>query len=161
VAARDGLIVSLRLDQVELRQGAIKHGRGNGYGAPDLCVMQVPPPHISSFDFYSMLRFEQACLFCRLLFKITKKYDSRGIHNGSWGLCAIRRRTILSGFLTMAIGNVGFRGDQDFFAKQLRSCHRVYVYYIRWKYRYKTKFLNGCCPKMCNWDVCLEIRYVY
>ena len=29
------------------------------------------------------------------------------------------------------LGNVGFRGDQDFFAKQLRSCHRVYVYYIR------------------------------
>ena len=47
------------------------------------------------------------------------------------GVCAIRRRKILSGFLTMAIGNVGFRGDQDFFAKQLRSCHRVYVYYIR------------------------------
>ena len=33
----------------------------------------------------------------------------------------------------MAIGelNVGFRGDQDFFEKQLRSCHHVYVYYIR------------------------------
>ena len=31
----------------------------------------------------------------------------------------------------MAIGNVGFRGDQDFFAKQLRSCHRVYVYRMK------------------------------
>jgi hypothetical protein len=29
----------------------------------------------------------------------------------------------------MAIVNVVFRGDKDFFAKQLRSCHRVYVYY--------------------------------
>ena len=24
-------------------QGALKHGRGNGYCAPDLCVMRVPP----------------------------------------------------------------------------------------------------------------------
>ncbi len=27
-------------------QGVVKHGRGNGYGAPDLCVMQVPPAYI-------------------------------------------------------------------------------------------------------------------
>ena len=31
----------------------------------------------------------------------------------------------------MAIGNVRFRGDKDFCAKQLRSCHRVYVYKMK------------------------------
>ena len=32
-------------------QGAVKHGRGNGYGAPDLCVMHGPPPHIENKKF--------------------------------------------------------------------------------------------------------------
>ena len=27
----------------KFEQGVVKHGRGNGYGAPDLCLMQVPP----------------------------------------------------------------------------------------------------------------------
>ena len=30
----------------QYNQGVVKHGRGNGYGAPDLCVMQVPPAYI-------------------------------------------------------------------------------------------------------------------
>jgi hypothetical protein len=38
---------------VRAAQGAVKHGRWNGYGAPDLCVMQVPPAY---FHFYSMPR---------------------------------------------------------------------------------------------------------
>ena len=32
------------LEETKLNQGAVKHGRRNGYGAPDLCVMRVPPP---------------------------------------------------------------------------------------------------------------------
>jgi hypothetical protein len=27
----------------KFEQGVVKHGRENGYGAPDLCLMQVPP----------------------------------------------------------------------------------------------------------------------
>jgi hypothetical protein len=42
---------SLRGIQDGVGQGAVKHGRWNGYGAPDLCVMQVPPAY---FHFYSM-----------------------------------------------------------------------------------------------------------
>ena len=129
--------------------------------APLIYVWCRPPLIFWVLTFIPCFDSTRHACFAGFFLKLRcKKYDSREIHNGSWGLCAIRRRKILSGFLTMAIGNVGFRGDQDFFAKQLRSCHRVYVYYIRWKYRYKTKFLNGCCPKMCNWDVCLEIRYI-
>ena len=30
-------------------QGAVKHGRGNGYGAPDLCVMHGPPVYTCKF----------------------------------------------------------------------------------------------------------------
>ena len=30
-------------------QGAVKHGRGNGYGAPDLCVMHGPPVYTRKF----------------------------------------------------------------------------------------------------------------
>jgi hypothetical protein len=33
---------SLRGIQDGVGQGAVKHGRWNGYGAPDLCVMHVP-----------------------------------------------------------------------------------------------------------------------
>ncbi len=37
---------SPHLNSPYLTQGVVKHGRGNGYGAPDLCVMQVPPAYI-------------------------------------------------------------------------------------------------------------------
>ena len=32
-----------------ISQGAVKHGRENGYGAPDLCVMHGPPVYTRKF----------------------------------------------------------------------------------------------------------------
>jgi hypothetical protein len=50
----------------KFEQGVVKHGRGNGYGAPDLCLMQVPP---------RVLIFTpcliQTGVFVLVLFKIT------------------------------------------------------------------------------------------
>ena len=37
------------LDELVTDQGAVKHGRGNGYGAPDLCVMHGPPVYTCKF----------------------------------------------------------------------------------------------------------------
>ena len=39
----------LRSPRDRLVQGAVKHGRGNGYGAPDLCVMHGPPVYTRKF----------------------------------------------------------------------------------------------------------------
>jgi hypothetical protein len=38
-----GVIVPGYLEFTDLSSRFVKHGRGNGYGAPDLCVMRVPP----------------------------------------------------------------------------------------------------------------------
>jgi hypothetical protein len=37
-------LFSLKIYHNTSYQGAIKHGRGNGNDAPDLCVMRPPPP---------------------------------------------------------------------------------------------------------------------
>ena len=51
--------------------------------------------------------------------------------------------------------DISTRGDQDFLQN---NCVRLYVY--KMKYIDEDKFSNGCCHKRCNWNVCLEIRYV-
>ncbi len=45
------VLVFPRISRFSQTSTRIKHGRGNGYGAPDLCVMQVPPPPPHIFVF--------------------------------------------------------------------------------------------------------------
>ena len=69
-------------------QGVVKHGRGNGYGAPDLCVMQVPPPHILFFVRIRARLFSVVFMFASFSFQIQEKTQEKDklktIYSGFW-----------------------------------------------------------------------------
>jgi hypothetical protein len=132
--------------------------------------MQPPPPPPAYFDFYSMRSSNRrACFGFVLKFKTMWKIQFQ--LNSQWILrfCAIRRQKLFSGFLILVIGNVVFyvkpgislRGS-TFRHEVIRICKTTafVCMFIRWKYIDEDKFSNGCCHKRCNWNVCLEIRYV-
>ena len=70
------------------KQGVVKHGRGNGYGAPDLCVMQVPPAYIVFCSNSSALMFSVVFMFASFSFQIQEKTQEKDklktIYSGFW-----------------------------------------------------------------------------
>jgi hypothetical protein len=109
-------------------QGVVKHGRWNGYGAPDLCVMQVPPAH---FHFYSMPGSIRHVCFDFFLKLLRKKAQFELNSQWIWDLCYYYRqkffRILNHGWsyreccsVDISLGSHS-RGS-IVFAKQLRSC---------------------------------------
>ncbi len=77
----------------KLCQGVVKHGRGNGYGAPDLCVMQVPPPphnyivfcsNSSALVFSGFHHFMFASFSFQIPEKTQEKDKLKTIYSGFW-----------------------------------------------------------------------------